>query len=110
MRYRELVLDAEGVYKTRVWTKTPAEHLTISAHEEWRPGEWITPVRRGTPLNLNPFTFIGPSEITPVVETPPLLPLVDVNLLHYRNRADRQHGLFYTALPTVWVSGGRSSI
>jgi hypothetical protein len=30
---------------------------------------------------------------------------VDINLSHYRNSADYEHGLHWTALPTPWFSG-----
>jgi hypothetical protein len=39
------------------------------------------------------------------VPTPPLLDLVDVNIAHYRNSADYEHGLHWTALPTPYFSG-----
>lgn len=63
------------------------------------------PLRRGVPLPVIPFVFLGPSTITPEVEDPPLLALADVNLSHYRTSADREHGAHFTALPTPYITG-----
>src|SRR5206468_661127 len=54
-----------------------------------------------------PFTFVGATSLSPNVDKPPLLDLVEVNLSHYRSSADLEHGRHYTALPTPWVSGMR---
>ena len=103
-RYRECAL-VDAVYQVRVWTRTAAEELSNPRAEHWTAGDWITPLRRGQPLSFIPFVFIGPTGTTSTVEQPPNLALADMNLAHYRNSADREHGLFYTALPTPWVAG-----
>lgn len=103
-RYRELALN-DGVYQARVWTRADARRERAGARAAWDVSEWVTPVRRGTPLPFIPFTFVGVEGITPDVSKPPLLDLVDVSIGHYRNSADHEHGLFLTALPTPWVSG-----
>lgn len=68
-------------------------------------GQPRVPLRRGVPLPVIPFVFLGPSGITPDVEDPPLLALADVNLSHYRTSADREHGAHFTALPTPYITG-----
>jgi len=68
-------------------------------------GEPVVPLRKGEPLDYIPFQFFGPSALTPGVEKPPLLDLVEVNLSHYRTSADHEHGAHLTSLPTPWVSG-----
>lgn len=67
------------------------------------------PVRRGTALDFIPFVFLSPTSVSPDVDKPPLLDLVDVNLSHYRTMADLEHGRHWTALPTPWVSGLKKS-
>jgi len=65
----------------------------------------VIPLRKGEPLDYIPFQFFGPSALTPAIEKPPLLDLVEVNLSHYRTSADHEHGAHLTSLPTPWVSG-----
>jgi hypothetical protein len=103
-RYRELAI-VDGRYQQRLWTRTRSAYLQTATAEHWTSGDWITPTRRGTPLNFIPFVFINPTGVTVDVARPPLLDLADVNLAHYRNSADREHGLFYVSLPTPWVAG-----
>lgn len=52
-----------------------------------------------------PWKFVNPSDCEEGTHQPPLLPLVNVNLSHYRNSADIEHGLHFTALPTAWAAG-----
>jgi len=75
-----------------------------------REGEWISqgvllPTFRGQRLTYIPFRFFGPNTITPDIEKPPILDLVDVNLDHYRLSADRKHGLHFCGLPVYFFSG-----
>jgi hypothetical protein len=72
---------------------------------QWTPGVPIYPQRRGEHLSFIPFTFIGPTDITPDIAKPPTQDLVDVNLSHFRSSADYEHGAHYTALPTPVASG-----
>jgi hypothetical protein len=72
---------------------------------EWKLIETRTPLRLGKPLPLIPFVFHGPRHSQPGVEKLPLSDIITVNLDHYRLNADYKHGVHYTALPTVWVSG-----
>lgn len=52
-----------------------------------------------------PFIFLGVDDVTPDVDEPPLIDLVDMNLSHYRASADYEHGCHFTGLPTAVVSG-----
>lgn len=106
-QYRELYLDPGEnggyVYRQQVWRK---ERDEANGVDNWATfGPPITPVMRQTPLNFIPFCFMGPSTITPAIEKPPVLDLVDANLSHYRSSADLEHGRHFTALPTPWVAG-----
>jgi hypothetical protein len=65
----------------------------------------ILPTRNGRPLDFIPFVGIGPRGVSIRVDKPPLLDLVDVNLSHYRNSADLEHGRHFTALPTPYITG-----
>lgn len=102
-QYRVLKLNAEGNYEVQVYRKA-------SGSEASKDGEWIgeeatIPQRRGAPLKYIPFVFINPTSVTPDIEDPPLIDLVDVNLSHYLTSADLEHGRHFCGLPTVWATG-----
>lgn len=59
----------------------------------------------GRLLNRIPFVFINSNSTRSKPNKPPILDLVNVNLSHYRNSADLEHGRHFTALPTAWASG-----
>lgn len=67
--------------------------------------EQVTPLRKGVPLDKIPFTFFGPTDLTPDVPKPPILDLVDTNLSHYRTSAELEEGAYFTGLPMYVVSG-----
>jgi hypothetical protein len=52
-----------------------------------------------------PFVFYNPGNTKAKPEKPTLMDLTVVNLSHYRNSADIEHGLHFTALPQPWASG-----
>jgi len=62
----------------------------------------------GIPIDYIPFVIINPSVAGSECEPPPIIDLVNVNLSHYRNSADLEHGLHFTALPQPWVAGVES--
>jgi len=94
IRYRELLLE-EGTFIVRLWEEqeTPDEDGS-----KWVYTESI-PTYRGEQLDRIPF------ELDAEIQAPPILPLVDANLHHYRLSADYAHGLHYCGLPTPWVAG-----
>lgn len=56
-----------------------------------------------------PFTFFNPNSTKPKPQKPTLLDLTVVNFSHYRNSADLEHGLHFTALPQPWAAGFKFS-
>jgi len=78
---------------------------TITGAEQYEIVQTKVLTNRGKPLGFLPCTMIVSSGEDFEVPTPPLLDLVDVNIAHYRNSADFEHGLHWTALPTPWFSG-----
>jgi hypothetical protein len=102
-QYRVLRLNAEGNYEVQVYTKAAGAEATKEG--EWIPGPVTIPQRRGAPLKYIPFVFINPTSVTPEIEDPPLIDLVDVNLSHYLTSADLEHGRHFCGLPTVWATG-----
>lgn len=88
-----------GVYAQQLWRKKPNT-------EEFIPfGEPIVPERRGAALTYIPFIFLGSTHVTPHLQQPAMIDLANVNLAHWRNSVDHEHGLHLVALPTPWVAG-----
>jgi len=102
-QYRVLRINEQGNYEVQVYTKAAGAEATKEG--EWIPGPVTIPQRRGAPLKYIPFVFINPTSVTPDVEDPPLIDLVDVNLSHYLTSADLEHGRHFCGLPTVWATG-----
>lgn len=63
------------------------------------------PMIDGKMLDYIPFQFIGVDDVDSEVDEPPLIDLVDMNLMHYRVSADYEHGCHFTGLPTPVISG-----
>lgn len=95
-RYRVLSLDG-GAYVQRVYDER-GEVLE----------EIIPRMIGGAPWSVIPFVFIGAEDNKPSVDMPPLKPLVDVNLAHYRNSADNEESLFITGQPSLFLSSDLS--
>ncbi len=93
---------ADGlVYFQEIWVPDNSD-----SKDEYIREEVIVPRMVGARLLRSiPFVFFNPNGTKPTVEKPPLLDLVAVNISHYRNSADLEHGRHFTALPTAWAAG-----
>jgi hypothetical protein len=98
-QYRVLQL-IDGRYTVSIYTEDPQNKGKYLMTEGPRQ-----PLRRGMAFTFIPFVFMGPTNLDPDIEHPPLQDLVDVNLSHYRTSADQEHGAHFVALPTPWISG-----
>lgn len=94
-QYRVLRM-VEGVYTQELWQKNGKAFTMVSQ---------ITPTRNGQPLDFIPFRFFGGTDGTCSVMPPLLEDLAYINIAHYRNSADLEHGLHYTGLPTAVITG-----
>jgi hypothetical protein len=91
------VLDLfEGRYRQRIYIQNNKDIIFS--------GE-VLPVANGNPISYIPFVFFGVNELKGIVEAPPLLDLAKVNLSHFKNDVDLEHGAHFTALPTPCISG-----
>jgi hypothetical protein len=90
-------------YVVEIWRQREGRNKRLKP--EWVKVETRIPLRLGKALPLIPFVFHGPRHSLPAVDKLPLADIIAVNLDHYRLDADYKHGLHYTALPTVFVSG-----
>jgi len=96
-RYRVLDLDEGGFYRQRVFEVREGVDVLIEGP--------IYPAMNGAPMQEIPFAMIGRSGMGDAIDEPPLIDLIDANIAHYQINADYRHGLHYTALPTLFLSG-----
>lgn len=93
--YRVLSLDSTG-YRVRVY-KINDKKEEILLSDDY-------PLMRGKPLSYIPFQFISTDDLTPDVDNPPLIDLVDMNLHHYRITSIKCNALPF-AVPTMFIAG-----
>jgi hypothetical protein len=106
VQYRVLRL-MDNVYHVEIW-QSQTEVVDGKKAASLVRKEDIIPQLKGKPLDFIPFCFFGPTTITPDIEKPPLLDLVDVNFSHYRTSADLEHGRHFCGLPTPYALGFNS--
>lgn len=63
------------------------------------------PKMNGNSMDFIPFVFFSSKGNEPCIVDPLLYDLAVVNLAHYRNDADLEHGLHFTGLPTAVITG-----
>lgn len=90
-QYRVLRLEQEGngeyIYSVQVYTK--------GEKGNWVGGEKKFPTDyNGNFWTYIPFTFVGAIDNSEEIKKPPLLPLANLNLAHYRDSADFQESVF----------------
>jgi hypothetical protein len=96
-----VLLLKEGKYVIELYRKS--EDKTGESKFELK--ETTTPDKFEEPLDFIPFTFISSEDTTPKVKESPTLEIANINLAHYRTDADYRHGLRFTALPTLLLTG-----
>lgn len=101
IRYRELYLDEQGIYRQRL-------HQSNGISDKFDIVLEITPVNTGVPMNFIPFVCVNPKGIGFADVKPPVLDIVNINISHYRTSADLEHGRHFTGLPTPYVIGAPS--
>lgn len=101
IQYRVLEL-IENSYQQRVFRSKDAA-LESEFYEV--PEMTVFPQIGNRRLEYIPFMFINTDVVSPVISTPPLLSLVNVNLSHYRTSADLEHGRHFCGCPTAVLCG-----
>lgn len=109
LRLREMSESAR-MYTQQVYKMKVRDHVDSNGARsvvvEWEPGEEFAPKQvGGRTLSEIPFLFTNVSGSSAEPQSPPLEALIDVAFSHYRNSADLEHGLHFTALPTPWTAG-----
>lgn len=103
-QYRVLYLDELGVYHQRIYQMLDTKNvLNLPAGMNLIAD--IVPVVNGEVLYTIPFYTITDKGITWETSNPTLLGLVNTNISHYRNSANREQALLWTGNPTPVFSG-----
>jgi hypothetical protein len=98
-QYRVLDLDAMNQYRVRIFRINKTTGL------DEQIGNDVYPTMNNARLDYIPFVFLSSDDVTPEVDEPPLIDLVDMNIAHWRSTADYEHGCHFAGLPTPVVSG-----
>lgn len=98
-----VVPDIRRVYQQWVYDVDPGKLNREPEMANREPDQIIIPTKRGQPFESIPFWFFGAHSNNADIEKPPLLDIVELNLSHYLNYAELQHGRFYTAQPVFYV-------
>jgi hypothetical protein len=107
--YRELYLDfprneqgepigERKVFHERIWKESNNKARFIESQS-------IPLDASGQPWDEIPFTFIGAENNDPDVDDAPMLPLVELNIGHYRNSADYEDSVFYCGQAQPYMTG-----
>lgn len=96
---RELSLNEDGYYEEQEWR--------AGEDKEWyRSGDPVAPLdSAGNRWTEIPFTFVGSRNNGSDVDDPPLLPIVNLNIGHYRNSADYEDSVWFCGQVQPWMSG-----
>ncbi|WP_420106876.1 DUF4055 domain-containing protein [Herbaspirillum huttiense] len=102
-RVLDLEQDGESVrYRVRVFE---VQKDKDGKEVDVQIGGNVYPMIGGQHLDFIPFMFMSVDDLTPTVDLPPLVDLVDMNYAHYLVSADYEHGCHFAGLPTPVVSG-----
>jgi len=93
--FQELWLEVDSAGVGKVAGEADFERIDLSVPKQLGGKIW----------REIPFVFFNPTTNKAKPDKPMLLDLAVVNLSHYRNSADLEHGLHFTALPQPWLSG-----
>ena len=97
MVLRELYLDEDGVYQERHWSDKEGSLKVVSQH---------TPTDAdGNVWREIPFIFVGAENNDSEVDAPVMLPLVELNIGHYRNSADWEDSVWYVGQAQPFMTG-----
>jgi hypothetical protein len=95
--------DDQGVYFVDIWRKVDGEKAD---EVEYVFEETIVPRANGGKfLTSIPFVIINNEDCELTPTKPPLVDMASVNVSHFRNSVDLEHGLHFTALPQAWAAG-----
>jgi Domain of unknown function (DUF4055) len=92
------LLLIDGKYQQEIYRK-------VGEKKEWVLVETIVPLMNNQPIPFIPFWAFGGKQNTLDLQQPPIEPLCDLNLAHYRVSADYENGCHITGVPTPILAG-----
>ena len=98
-RVREYTLEDEGV----------VVRLLALRDSKWIAIKEVVPIVIGEPLREIPTIIANARQVGTEVIQPPLAPIADLSLSHYRTSADLEQGNYYASLPTAYTTGATLS-
>jgi hypothetical protein len=110
--FADIGLDTEKdfingpVYYQEVWDEVEGNDGQKGGTKQFtRTSVHIPRMQGGSAWNELPWTFFNPLNLSPKPSKPMLSGIAEVNLSHYKNSADLEHGAHFTALPQPWAAG-----
>jgi hypothetical protein len=94
--------NVSKAYRQQVWRK---KDKPDGKDEYEQVGPDIYPLMDGKKLSYIPGVIVGADGRGDQIDEPPLIDLIDKNIAHYQVNADYRHGLHFTGLPTLFLSG-----
>lgn len=105
--FRQPSYEWEWKQRTRVLLLDGATYRTgvFDAAGQLNEADLVEPAIRGQVAGEIPFVFINAMDVTAEPDRPPLLPLSNLSLAHYRGQADYRQALYATGQDTLVVTG-----
>jgi len=97
--------EVGGVYYQEIWVEVDGADQVEGRKKFTRTSITVPRAAGGRLLREIPFVFFNSTHTHARPDKPMLLDLAVLNLAHYRNSADYEHGLHFTGLPQPWVAG-----
>jgi hypothetical protein len=92
------LLLIDGVYSQEIYRKQGDK-------KEWVLVDTIKPLMKNATIGFIPFWPFGAKKNCLELQQPPIEPLADLNLAHYRVNADYENGCHITGIPTPILAG-----
>src|SRR3990167_4244337 len=99
-RYRVLDLDENDVYRVRIFEVQEKNRQATDIEIER-----FYPTMNGAMMNYIPLYIIGSDNVTPDIDTPMMVDIVDTNIAHYQAYSDLASGNHWSALPILHITG-----
>ncbi len=99
-RYRVLELDPQERYRVRIYDQKDSGDFYLADEGYPRTGNSADRY-----LHRIPLVFISPVDLSPAVQRPPILDLVDSNIAHFLLQSEYANALFWGAQPTLVITG-----
>lgn len=117
-QYRVLELDVKGKYVQRLFVKDEESRgrnlnttLPVGTIGSSRWVERVVDSKpdKGKEIDYIPFIFLSPHHLRESVTKPPFLDMANLNIAHFKGSVALEHGRFFTAHGTPYITGHAKS-